>query len=165
MEECMDRESRALRIVREADFTVEASPEIVFPLLCPVREREWIPGWQADIVYSASGLVEDNCVFRSPNPKLGEGLYVTTRHEPDHGLVEFVVFYPGICVMRLDIAATAEGKRTHLRWRRTYTSLGAQGDTFIEGLTEAVFREQVAALKGWLGDYCRQVQQSNRAVE
>lgn len=37
---------------------VHASPEAIFPLLCPVREYDWIPGWDCRLVYTESGLAE-----------------------------------------------------------------------------------------------------------
>jgi hypothetical protein len=146
----------AKHIVRQANFVIEAPREVVFPLLCPVREREWLPGWQADVIHSESGLIEDGCVFRSKNPQLGEALYVTSRYEPEAGIVEFIVFFPGVCVMKLAIAATAEGaQRTHLRWSRSYTGLDQRGNAFIDGLTEELFAQQMAAMKRALADYCQ----------
>jgi hypothetical protein len=150
-------EFTATRLAREATFVIEAPRALVFPLLCPVRERDWLPGWQADVVFSHSGLVEDGCLFRSRNPKLGEGLYVTSRHEPEAGIVEFVVFYPGILVMKLDIVATAEAQSTTLRWRRTYTALGPEGRAFIAGLTEDVFNQQMDGMRRALADHCRRL--------
>ena len=40
---------------RSWEHQVAAPPEKIFPLLCPVREKEWIPGWHAETVYLASG--------------------------------------------------------------------------------------------------------------
>ncbi len=149
----------ATRLAREASFVVEAPRDLVFSLLCPVRERDWLPGWQADVVYSKSGQVEDGCVFRSRHPKLGEGWYVTSRHEAAAGIVEFVVFYPGICVMKLDILATvAAPQKTRLRWRRTYTALGVDGGAFIEALTEDAFARQMEGLQRALAEHCRRLQ-------
>jgi hypothetical protein len=148
----------AKRIVREGTIVVNAPRKVVFPLLCPVRERDWLPGWQAELVYSESGLVEDGCLFRHQNAQLGEELWVTSRHEPEQGIVEFVVFFPGLCVMKLAIAATAAAACTHLRWTRTYTGLNAQGNAAVAGLTETVFRDQIEALERWLTDYCKGLQ-------
>jgi len=33
------------RVVHEFIQTNPATPEKVFPLLCPVREADWFPGW------------------------------------------------------------------------------------------------------------------------
>ena len=34
------------RVVHEFTQTNSAAPEKVFPLLCPVREDDWLPGWK-----------------------------------------------------------------------------------------------------------------------
>ncbi len=34
------------RISREYRQTINAKPDEIFPLLCPVREIEWLDGWQ-----------------------------------------------------------------------------------------------------------------------
>ena len=40
-----------------------ASPAEVFPLLCPVREADWLDGWDPLEVWSRSGVAEPDCVF------------------------------------------------------------------------------------------------------
>ena len=39
---------RAKQAVERARAEVAAAPERVFPLLCPVREGDWIAGWKAE---------------------------------------------------------------------------------------------------------------------
>lgn len=41
----------ARRITRTYHQTINAVPETVFPLLCPVREAEWLDGWQYAMIY------------------------------------------------------------------------------------------------------------------
>ena len=48
-----------------------ASPGEVFPLLCPVREYEWIDVWQCEMIHSASGVAEAGAVFRTAFPQDG----------------------------------------------------------------------------------------------
>ena len=55
-------------IERTDHFDVPATPDRVFPLLCPVREYEWIPGWECDVLHSVSGVAEEDCVFRTRFP-------------------------------------------------------------------------------------------------
>jgi hypothetical protein len=56
----------------------------VFPLLCPVREYEWIEPWSCDMVFSESGLAENNAVFRTHFPAQGgEETWVVCRYEKD----------------------------------------------------------------------------------
>ena len=50
-----------------------APPERVFPLLCPVREADWLDGWDPLAVYTDSGIAEPGCVFitkAAPHPAL-----------------------------------------------------------------------------------------------
>ncbi len=153
---------RAKRISRAATFEVDAPPSMVFPLLCPVREREWIPGWEADIVFSESGLAENNCIFTTENRQLGPATYVVSRHESAEGVIEFVVFFPGKVVQKLDIAlAPTPSGGTRLRWSRTYTGLSAQGNAALEPMTEALFQEQVSELARSLAEHCERLKKSS----
>ena len=40
-----------------------------FPLLCPVREREWLAGWNPTIVHTKSGVAEPGCGFVTIGPE------------------------------------------------------------------------------------------------
>jgi len=143
----------AIRISRQARFTVPAPPSAVFPLLCPVREREWIPGWQAEVLFSESGVNEDLCIFTSPNPLLGEGTYVTSRFEQDR-LVEFTVFYPGLAVMKLEIVLLPGAGASEVVWTRRYTGLSSEGNQRVAQVTEEAFAKQMEGLVAALEAAC-----------
>ncbi len=152
---------QAKRITRTATFEVDAPKGRVFPLLCPVRERDWLPGWDADVVFSESGLVENGCVFTAENRQLGPALYAVSRHEPDQGVVEFVLFFPGKAVVKLDIAvAPTPSGGTRLKWTRTYTGLSEQGNAALELMTEALFQQQMADLARALSQHCERLEAS-----
>jgi hypothetical protein len=68
----------------------QASPSTVFPLLCPVRECEWIEPWQCEMLHSESGIAEKNCVFRTRFPgDSSDDVWVISHHEPN-AKIEFV---------------------------------------------------------------------------
>ena len=56
-------------IQKTFEFTRENTGSIdeVFPLLCPVRERDWLDGWEFRMIHSSSGLIEKDCVFATPH--------------------------------------------------------------------------------------------------
>ncbi len=60
------RRAERTPLVRSYVQRIDASPEAVFPLLCPVREGEWLEGWAetCEVIWSASGLAEPGCVVR-----------------------------------------------------------------------------------------------------
>ena len=133
---------RSIRFVHRAP----APPEIVFPLLCPVREHDWVEGWQADVLHSESGVAELGCVFLADaRGTHGPVTFVVSRYEPPHA-IEFVVFRAGV-VEHLQIslrgscaaggssaggAPTQGSEETSLEWRRAYTGLTPEGNACIE---------------------------------
>ncbi len=48
-----------------AQRTFDATPEEIFPLLCPTTELDWLPGWNCELLHSQSGYAELNCVLRT----------------------------------------------------------------------------------------------------
>jgi hypothetical protein len=118
----------AKRIVSEGTMRLSAPPEQVFPLLCPVREFEWIETWKARIVYTESGVAEDGCVFATADEHGGETVWVVSRYEPAAGIIEFVMVTAGLLATRLAIALHADGAGTRAVWRRTFTSLSPAGE-------------------------------------
>ncbi len=111
-------------------FELSAPPEEVFPLLCPVREYEWIPGWQCTMVHSVSGVAEHGCVFTR-----GEGeTWITTRYEPPTR-IDYTIFFPGLHVGTLELALTPAGGGTRLAVRRTRTATTSAGEGSIQSWT------------------------------
>lgn len=126
--------SESKRRTTEYEHSVPAPPEAVFPLLCPVREYEWIEGWECEMVYSESGFAEDNCVFRTRHPVLGPMTWHVSRYEPP-ARIEFVVLAPERVAMRLSVELEPAGGGTKLRWRRVFTGLSEEGNRQIGGWT------------------------------
>lgn len=111
-----------------------APPERVFPLLCPVREADWIVGWEPLLVVSDSGVAERDCVFVTA-AQPADAVWYVTRHEPDAGVVEMIKITPQVTACRLSIQlrATESGCEADVTYR--HTSLGPAGDEFVAGFT------------------------------
>lgn len=91
----------APRVIRTFVQHIHAAPEEVFPLLCPEREKAWLPGWDYRMIHSASGVAERGAVFETPHPR-GTTRWVVTEHEPVRR-VGFVRFQPDGVVVRIGI--------------------------------------------------------------
>ena len=110
---------RALRMVVDFESEHRAPREVVFPLLCPVREYDWIEDWRCQVLYSDSGVAEDDCLFVTDFD--GRSTWVVTAYEPP-ARIEFCIFNEREVVARLKIRLeAAEGGGCRLRWRRIYT--------------------------------------------
>lgn len=126
----------ALRVARTFVQRLHAGPEVVFPLLCPVRESEWLEDWTCDMVYSASGVGEPGCVFTTPHHGATTTVWFMADHEPSRR-VRFVRVTPGAMVVEIDIVLAPLGaKETEACIRYTYTALGEEGRASLEKSTE-----------------------------
>ena len=142
------------RVVREHVQTNPATPERVFPLLCPVREAEWVPGWQYRLIYSRSGVAEEGCVFTTPNDTGPESTWAVTEYQPPRR-IDFAWIQPGRAAARLRFELEPVDAGTSLHARYEYTGLSAEGDFEVGRFTETWFRDKMegfaAALNHYLG--------------
>ena len=118
------------RYVTEWVSELDARPEEVFPLLCPVREYEWLEGWACEMVYSESGVAEENCIFRT-HFSGQSATWTVSRYEPPKR-IEFVVVTPEVQVCRLNVWLERKDKGTRLRWNRIFTGLSERGNEKID---------------------------------
>jgi len=134
-------------------FSLSAAPPQVFPLLCPVREHDWIPTWCAQIVHSHSGFAELDCVFITQSPSEGQRTWVCTRFEPSHA-IEYTVFSTLGHVMHLSIALEAQGEAgTNVSWSRRFIAVNDEGEAWIEAISPQGMAEATGILAKLLDYY------------
>jgi hypothetical protein len=123
----------AKRVSHEYTQTNDAPPDKVFPLLCPVREAEWLPGWKYQSIYSESGVAEDGCVFLTPNDAGPETVWMVTEYDPAAFNVAYAWVRPVMIATQLRISLEpAPGGKTHTHIRYFYTGLSPAGNTEID---------------------------------
>jgi hypothetical protein len=132
--------SKPNRVIRSYTQHLVADPSTVFPLLCPVREADWIDGWDPISVLTYSGVAESDCVFTTAaNPN--NDIWYITRHEPSAGFVEILKITPLITACKLTIQLHPLDNGSEAIITYSYTSLGSEGDAFIESFTEEYYRK------------------------
>lgn len=119
------------RRVFEARYSLNHAPALVFPLLCPVREVDWIDGWSCEVLHTASGAAELDCVFLKDHPELGRETWYVSRHEPSRR-VEFVRV-SAHAAMRFVLELEAQDSGTLLTVRHIWTALDAEGAAIVKG--------------------------------
>ncbi len=128
------------RVTRTYTQDLVADPARIFPLLCPVREADWIEGWNPLLVLSETGLAEPDCVFLTTAIPHNAIWYIT-RHEAEAGRVEMLKITPGVtaCKLQIQLRPRAGGSLAEITY--SHTSLGPEGDAFIESFTEEHYRQ------------------------
>lgn len=153
MEESEIKITKPNRIRREYTQTLSATPQTVFPLLCPVEEDKWIPEWSPEFVLSCSGVAEEDCIFQTPG-KPNSSIWIISRYEPEQFHIEMYKVTPEHTVGKLRIQVSGKNKKeTKATISYEYTSLGEDGDLFLEGFTEESYAEFMKIWEDALNHY------------
>ena len=127
------------RVTRTYTQRLVAEPSRVFTLLCPVREADWIEGWNPLVVLSHSGVAEPDCVFLT-GASHPEAIWYVTRHDPRTGFIEMLKITPTVTACRVSILVRQGSGGSEAEITYTHTSLGPAGDAFIASFTEDHYR-------------------------
>lgn len=149
-------EFRAKRITHEYTQTNVAPPNKVFLLLCPVREADWVPGWQYRLIYSRSGVAEKDCVFTTPNEVGSETIWVVTEYDPATLLIGFVWVNPGQVAAQIQIQLKEKpGGQALAHVKYVYTGLSSAGNEQVDRYDEAWFRRKMQSWEAAINHYLR----------
>jgi hypothetical protein len=147
---------RANRVAHEYTQTNDAPPEKVFRLLCPVREAEWVPGWQYRLIYSQSGVAEEGCIFNTPNEDGTETTWTVTDYDPAKFRIAFSWLHPGVMTAQISIALAAKADyQTIARIRYTYTGLSPEGNQKIATYDRKWFDQKMLGWEAAMNYYLR----------
>ena len=149
------RVSQPKRAERTYTQSLIAPPAAVFPLLCPVREADWVSDWRPIDVWTRSGVAERDCVFTTPAGDT-TAIWFVTRHEPDRLFTEMLKIVPAVtaCRLTIQLRPTAAGCAAEIMY--SHTSLGTpEGDEFVLGFTEARYTAFMKEWEGQMNHYLR----------
>ena len=132
---------------------VQAEPEAIFPLLCPVRELDWIPSWDCKLVYTESGLAEEGCVFQTGSGESTD-TWVISRYEPPKRIS--FVRVDSLRTIRYDIYLEPEvDGSTRLRWEQEITALNEDGDRHVAAQSQEEFSGLIGKVERMLEHYLK----------
>ena len=143
-----------VRATRTYTQHLVAGPDAVFPLLCPVREADWIDGWDPPLVVTTSGVAEPDCVFTTSAQPI-DAIWMITRHERAAGFVEMVKVTPTVTACKLTIQLRAAPGGCEADVTYSHTSLGPQGDVFVAAFTEEYYRGFMLDWEARINHYLR----------
>lgn len=147
------------RITRSYTMTIRAAYTRVFPMLCPVREHDYLDNWRADILYSESGVAEPGCVFQTPNDAGAPSTWYIAEHDADTGRILFVIFTPASRVSRLDVTVNAKGaEAVAVTLTYTHTAIAPAGREYIAAFTEDAFTAKMKNFETKLNEYLARTQ-------
>src|SRR5208283_243154 len=146
----------ARRVVHEFNQVNDAPPEKVFPLLCPVRESDWVPQWRYRMISSESRIAEQDCVFITPEEDGSESSWQCTEHQPDSLRIGYGWVRPGLIAAQIHIQL--EGRddgKTNAHIRYAYTALSEAGNAELHRMDKAWFEHKMSAWQSAINHYLR----------
>jgi hypothetical protein len=145
---------KAAQLRREGIIHVKASIEEVFPLLCPKREEEWIPGWECETIWSTSGTNEDGAIFRTTKPYGTELYWTTLQYDIKAGVVDFLITAPHLFMLRYPITVRRGGDGLlTITFSQSFTSVSEEGSVLLSRYQGEDFPSRLAALEGFMSHY------------
>jgi hypothetical protein len=147
---------QATRTSHEYTQTNLAPPERVFPLLCPVREADWVPGWQYRLIHSQSGVAEMGCVFSTPNEDGSETTWVVAEYDSADLRIAFVWVNPGLVAAHIQIRLERSGNdQTSAHIRYSYTGLSPDGNAEVARYDASWFLHKMQSWETAINHYLR----------
>lgn len=149
--EKMDK-AKNVRVVREYRTILKAGPGRIFPLLCPVREYDWIPLWRCELLYSQSGVAELGCVFRTDfADQYGPEIWMVSHYQPSRKIA--FARTGAMRTTRYEIVLREEHNGTSIVWHQEITGLTPRGNELVAGVTDERFLELMVPLNNMLAHY------------
>ena len=128
----LKKEEKFLRKVSTMSETLKTTSGQVFPLLCPTREADWIPGWHPELIYTNSGYAEENCVFRTKKShSMNSSTWIFTDYKPNK-YIKFVKIDSDIIQhCRIDLVQNSNETIT-ITFKTISTALNLEGNKILE---------------------------------
>lgn len=145
---------KAKRVTRNYVQTIKAAPSEVHALICPVKEAEWLDGWDYELIFSQSGFAEAGCVFISRSEGENETIWLITKRDDRNYETEFARITPGSRVACLTVRIEDGGNHTsrvHIAY--TFTALTEEGNQFIENFTQENFGKDMKFWEATMNHY------------
>lgn len=138
---------KPIRVTRTYTQKMVARAEKVFPLLCPIKEIDWVEGWPLKSVLSESGFAEENCIFYTENENKDDSIWMITRHLPESFFVEMVkiTLSETACKLRIQLKQTGENS-CDSTISYTHIALSDDGEKFVKNFTDENYEKM---MKGW----------------
>ncbi len=141
------------RATHRSAFRLNGDADSVFSLMCPVRELDWLESWSPGVVYSATGIIESECVF-STSDENGQSTWFVSHYDPELRHVEIVKFTPGFttCLLKVSVRPLS-AMECEVSVSYSHTALSEAGSSFVEGFTEDAYTRFMAQWQSALDYY------------
>lgn len=145
---------QATQYSRNGIIQCKATVEEVFPLLCPKKEEEWIPGWECETIWSNSGYNEESAIFKTVKPYGTELYWTTLQYDINSKIVDFLLTAPRLYMFRFKIEIhVSSDSLLSITFTQTFTSISEEGNILLKRYRSEDFGERLKNLEEFMNRY------------
>lgn len=135
------------RISRSSSFKLQGKVDEVFPLFGPVLEKEWAEGWEPDVIYPSTELLEKGMIFRTTagNDREGHYTWILSHLDADQHFIDYTVFTP-LRIWVISVHCQPHEDHTSVTVSYTYTGTTAEGNALNRRAMDEIFEHD---LRDW----------------
>ena len=81
------------KVSKTATIILDENISTVFPLFGAFEERKWAKGWELDLIYPDTEIIEEGTTFKTKGHGHGESefLWIVSKYEPEKFLIQYLV--------------------------------------------------------------------------
>ena len=152
----MKNQFKAVSIEKNWTMNLCSDAETVFPLLCPVKEVDWVDGWKdiCNTIYTESGFAEEGCIFETMMPNEGRAIWICSKYDRENTEIEYIKHIMDKAVIKWFMAVRNQSeKQSSIFVTFRATSLNPESDRIIEELMESEFPIKMKGLEEGINHY------------
>jgi hypothetical protein len=131
-------------------FVVKGPIDRVFSLFSPDGEKEWVPGWNPEMLFPPEATWGEGLVFRT-REESGPATWVVNRFDPASHHVVYHRLEPEHYVARVEVTCRAKtNTTTDATVQYTFTPLTATGAAAIAAMTDESYKQKMARWQQWI---------------
>lgn len=137
---------KAKQVTRSQEIRLDASIELVFPLFEPINEKKWAYGWDLEVIYPISEVVQEEMVFRTAGNVSDERIWTVSKFDRENHLIEYIYVEPSILLAKIQIRCNdSSGITTTAIITYNFTALSDKGNEFIDTFTDKYYKDWIAS--------------------
>lgn len=162
----MKKRADMFRFVKQATLELSADAKAVFPLLCPVKEQDWIDGWSdiCTIVYTDSGIAEEACVFETDIPSEGHAVWICSKYDAQNTEIEYIKHVVGKAIVKWSMAVRDVPGGSNIYAVYNITGWGDEGEAFARLFADKGAKELFGNLEDEINYYAKHGTMKKRTV-
>ncbi len=140
--------SRSIRLA--GAITLAGPVDEVFQLFSPLGEKQWVPGWNPELLHPPGALWEEGLIFCTKE-EMGDAIWIVTRLDHARHEVEYHRVEPERYVARIRVHCAAVAERTtEVSTSYEFIGLSDRGNSEIAAMTPDSYAEKMARWTAWI---------------